>query len=181
MRRGNTTARDSPPAHVAGESPLWQQAGCEAGVSATEGSGAASCWLPCLLQGSPGSMPARCTRRAADEKALLLSPTKALPQGSRNTHRCPPVTHKHQCVSTKVQQSSEGTVRHNSLQQTELSAELFQMGLSLCGPGPRETMYNKPLCGKLHRFKASFASRGEKASVSLFHMPSPTPRDTGKQ
>lgn len=66
-------------------------------------------------------------------------------------------------------------VRHNSLQQTEMSAELFQMGLSLCGPGPRETMYNKPLCGKLHRFKASFASRGEKASVSLFHMPSPTP------
>lgn len=55
----------------------------QAGVSATGGSGAASRWLPCILQGFPGSMPARCTRRAADEKALLLSPTKTLPQGSR--------------------------------------------------------------------------------------------------
>lgn len=47
------------------------------------------------------------------------------------------------------------------------------MGLSLCGLGSSKAMYNKPLCGKLRIFKASFASKGEKASVSLFHLHSP--------
>lgn len=55
------------------------------------------------------------------------------------------------------------------------------MGLSLCGLGSRETTHNKPLCGKLHIFKASFASRWEKAPVSLFHMHFPTPQNVGKQ
>lgn len=57
----------------------------------------------------------------------------------------------------------------------ELSAELFPKARSLCGLGSRETLHNKPLCGKLHIFKASFSSKEEKASVrSIRLLISPT-------
>lgn len=77
----------------------------------------------------------------------------------------------HWWASAQVLNDSAEPLQQSQTQQppaeAELSAEPFPMALSLCGLRSRETTYNKPLCGKLCLFKASFTAKGKKASVFI--------------